>query len=90
MPEKADDPLDRLFHPEEVRELGIDLDRAIHKDAAETPVLARIDHRRLADGGPRKITSDRECRTAIAGSKISAMFFVAQRSLSCKPVERLG
>jgi hypothetical protein len=40
--------------------------------------------------GAAKITSDRECRTAIAGSKISAMFFVAQRSLSCKPVERLG
>jgi hypothetical protein len=37
-----------------------------------------------------KVTSDRECRTAVAGSKISAMFFVAQRLLGCEPVERLG
>jgi hypothetical protein len=31
-PEETDDALDRLLHPEEIGELGIDLDRAVHKD----------------------------------------------------------
>ena len=49
MPEKADNPLDRLFHPEEIGEFRIDLDRAVHEDATEPRVLARVDHRRLAN-----------------------------------------
>src|SRR5262245_35679161 len=49
MPEEPDDALDRLFHAEEIRELGVDLDRAVHENAPETTVLAGIDHDRLAD-----------------------------------------
>src|SRR5439155_25296770 len=49
MAEEADDALDRLLHAKEVRKLRIDLDRAVHEDAAKTRVLARIDHYRLAD-----------------------------------------
>ena len=47
--EEADDPLDRLLHPVEIRERRIDLDRAVHEDAAEPRILARVDHLRLAD-----------------------------------------
>src|SRR5262249_41858297 len=49
MPEEADDSLDRLLHTVEVGELWINLDRAVHEDAAEPRLLARIDHHRLAD-----------------------------------------
>src|SRR5271166_670389 len=47
--EEADDPLDRLFHAVELGERRIDPDGTIHENAAETRVLGRIDHLRLAD-----------------------------------------
>ena len=47
--EISDDALDRLFHAVEIGEGWIDPDGAIHEDAAEPLVVARIDDLRLAD-----------------------------------------
>ena len=50
MPEEPDDPFDGVFHAEEIVGEGrVDLDRAVHEDAAEARVLGRIDHDRIAD-----------------------------------------
>ena len=49
MPEEADDALDRLLQAVEVLEGRIDLQRAVHEDAAEPRVLGRIDELGLAD-----------------------------------------
>src|ERR1700751_254697 len=49
MAEEADDSLDRLLHTVEVGELGIHLDRTVHKDTPQARLLARIDHDGLAD-----------------------------------------
>ena len=81
VPEEPDDPLDRFLHPEEIRELRIDLDRAVHEDAAEAPVLARIDHRRLADCLEHALG-----RTSIEGGIVRAFpQIVLQRKLYFPP-----
>jgi hypothetical protein len=47
--EEPDDPLDRLFHPIEVGEAGVALDRAVHEDPAESRIAGGVDDLRLAD-----------------------------------------
>src|SRR5262249_53733404 len=54
--EKADDALDGLFHPVEVGERRVTLDRAVHEDAAEARVLRGVDNLRLADRGDHPLS----------------------------------
>src|SRR5437763_4325184 len=48
--EEPDNQFVGVFHAEEIVRKGrVDLDRAVHEDAAEARVLGRIDHDRIAD-----------------------------------------
>ena len=47
--EVGDDLLDRLLHPVEVLERGIELDDLVREDARQARVVARVDHLGLAD-----------------------------------------
>ena len=49
MAEIADDPFDRLLHAVELGECRVPLDRAVHEDAAEPGVAARVEDLGLAD-----------------------------------------
>src|SRR5690606_37566308 len=54
--EVADDPLNRLFHAEEIFERRIDLDGAVEEDAAESRVGAGVDDLGLTDGGDQALS----------------------------------
>jgi len=54
--------------PKKSENLGIDLDRPVHEDAAKTRVLARIDHHRLADRTQHALG-----RTGIIGRIVRAL-----------------
>ncbi len=69
MAEEPDDPLDRVFHAEEiVREGGIDLDRPVHEDPAEARILGGVDHDRLADGFQQPLGRTRVKRRIVGTS----------------------
>ena len=80
--EEADDALDRLFHSKKIRKFWVDLDGAVHKDATETRVLARIDHYRLANGAQHAFGG-----AGIIGRIIGALAqILLERELDVSPV----
>jgi hypothetical protein len=82
MTEEADDSLDRLLHPEEICEFRIDLDRAVHEDAAKTRILARVDHYRFTDGAEHALGGAR-----VIGRIVRALAeILLERELDVSPV----